>query len=747
MSDLQHQLAGYIDAIAAPVTAEEVIAPLPEPPRRRVWIAALAGAAAVIAPFLAFLALRGPDREDVVTPTTTVTSTTIEDEPGPTTTVADALIMVPDLVGLQESEARAMVEAMGLLLGVTLDPASEQPPGTIVAQERSAGETVAPGTVVAVMVSGASCRTYEPPPASPAPGEVEVQIMVDCDNPTQAPTHWWSLSRQVARGANPYEEALRGLLSGLTETEQTAGFISWFGPEDRSDALVSAQLSEGTLVADFNDRIIIDGITTSTGGLLFNAELHANLFRFPEVGAVELRLNGSCEAWSELFQSDGCRPLSRAEWEQRVEEWSLERTAADVEIVPIPPGGLAEGYVTSHITVRGDEIVWVAADGSAASVIVRFGVSQGPARSVTSDRRGGIAYLNAGRMHWLQAGAADALPMPWFFADDLIPIVAVDDVELPFSGPVVVTNPFGTGSPGVFDLGDEGVIPIVEDYLAAVRAGRPVSVALVVDGDGSFLVATNPQGEELLRLRMSSDVQPAVWIDDFDGRRVLVTRSSSEPAAAPQTSFLIDLVCGPACTGTFYTFGYADLSINGPFPASDGAAIAAGPWLELRACSADGLDPEVDVSAMPGETAGVVATLIRHAARCDVAALEAMAADAGTSLAIGAATVAFPIISAESAAGPYFIGADTAGPVRELYEALTSPFATVASAEGGTSHVWPSVAAGDVDWAGMSDAEAADLASRYGAEVVAASRIQGAWAGWSVEIDAQGRWSFFGTKG
>ena len=39
----------------------------------------------------------------------------------------------------------------------------------------------------------------------------------------------------------------------------------------------------------------------------FHAELHRNVFRHPEVDSAEFHFNGDCEAWSALFESDGCR--------------------------------------------------------------------------------------------------------------------------------------------------------------------------------------------------------------------------------------------------------------------------------------------------------------------------------------------------------------------------------------------------------------------------------------------------------
>ncbi len=78
-------------------------------------------------------------------------------------------------------------------------------------------------------------------------------------------------------------------------------------------------------MVDFNDAIIVNNMGTATGMVQFNAELHRNVFLHPEVNSVEFHLNGDCEAWSALFESDGCRVKSRADWEQDLAEWDPQR--------------------------------------------------------------------------------------------------------------------------------------------------------------------------------------------------------------------------------------------------------------------------------------------------------------------------------------------------------------------------------------------------------------------------------------
>ena len=87
----------------------------------------------------------------------------------------------------------------------------------------------------------------------------------------------------------------------------------------------SATLTDGRLVVDFNDAIIVNNMGTATGMVQFNAALHRNVFLNPEVDSVEFHLNGDCPAWSALFEADGCRVITRADWEQDLADWDQQR--------------------------------------------------------------------------------------------------------------------------------------------------------------------------------------------------------------------------------------------------------------------------------------------------------------------------------------------------------------------------------------------------------------------------------------
>ena len=127
--------------------------------------------------------------------------------------------------------------------------------------------------------------------------------------------HYKPVTRDHLPGMSPIESTLRHLLAGPTPEEQSGGFSSWFG-EETADALISLLIEDGHVIADFNDGIIVNNASTSSGSVGFNDELRVNLFAFEEVDSIEMRINGSCEAWSAYFESDGCWIVTRQAYEE-----------------------------------------------------------------------------------------------------------------------------------------------------------------------------------------------------------------------------------------------------------------------------------------------------------------------------------------------------------------------------------------------------------------------------------------------
>jgi hypothetical protein len=270
------------------------------------------------------------NQETTAPPTTTAPPATTT--PGPvdsTTTVVPpeptpGVVTVPGLSGLTLAEARQLLADTGLevfALPSAVDAAA------VVAQDPAPGVEVEEGSTVTVDVR--IVPTCNPPdPMAPGIGQVIITVMYECGNDTTFPGPGLGVARIVPEeGGEPIDRlewTLRSLLAGPTDDERAAGFGSFFGAAT-ADALNSVTITDGHVVADFNDAIIVNNAGTSTGSVFFNAELRRNVFQHTEVDSVEFRVDGDCEAWSGLFESDGCWVISRADWEQDLADWEVLR--------------------------------------------------------------------------------------------------------------------------------------------------------------------------------------------------------------------------------------------------------------------------------------------------------------------------------------------------------------------------------------------------------------------------------------
>ncbi|MBQ1023145.1 PASTA domain-containing protein [Micromonospora sp. C95] len=103
-------------------------------------------------------------------PTTASPSpTTASPSPPPTTSAAPAEVPVPPLVGLPEAAARAALDGLDLDYEVEYRP-SDQPEGTVIATDPEAGELVAAGDEVRLVVASAS-PSPSPPTTTEPPTE------------------------------------------------------------------------------------------------------------------------------------------------------------------------------------------------------------------------------------------------------------------------------------------------------------------------------------------------------------------------------------------------------------------------------------------------------------------------------------------------------------------------------------------------------------------------------------------------
>lgn len=304
--------------------------PQPSTPRLRRW----RGPAIALATFLgagvlgvaAWLVMFND--EDVADGSTLPPVTTTL--PSVTTTlppiVVPGVVSVPNLSGLTLADAQLLLADAGL--EVVALPNDLVGSAIVMAQDPAPGVEVDEGTVVTVDVQ--VTPTCNPPdPLAPGAGQVIITVFFECDGDGMYPSPGVGGARVVpeqgGEAIDRIEWTLRSLLAGPTPDERAVGFTSFFDA-GTADALNSVTLTDGRLVADFNEAIYVNNASTSTGGLYFNAELRANLFRHPEVDSVEFHVNGDCEAWSAFFQSDGCWVIPRADWDRDVAEWDQLRT-------------------------------------------------------------------------------------------------------------------------------------------------------------------------------------------------------------------------------------------------------------------------------------------------------------------------------------------------------------------------------------------------------------------------------------
>lgn len=298
----------------------------PSPTRLRRWrgpaiaLGTFVGAAVLGVAAWLVIANGDSDMADGGVPPTTVppvTTTTVPD------VVVPGVVSVPDLTGLTLAEAKGLLGDAGL--DVVALP-EDNDAAIVMAQEPAPGVEVDEGTVVTVDVQAiATCNP--PDPIAPGAGQVIISVFYECGNDDIYPTAGIGVPRIVpeqSEAVDRIEQTLQALLAGPTADEQAVGFVSGFDAAT-AEALNSVTLADGALVVDFNDAIIVNNMGTSTGMVQFNAELHRNVFRHPEVDTVEFHLNGDCEAWSALFEADGCRVISRTDWDQDLADWDTAR--------------------------------------------------------------------------------------------------------------------------------------------------------------------------------------------------------------------------------------------------------------------------------------------------------------------------------------------------------------------------------------------------------------------------------------
>ncbi len=174
------------------------------------------------------------------------------------------------------------------------------------------GSEVPPALRQGIASTSFACQDYEWEPEAPTD---EIAVLFPCEYPLDGDAiHYRPTERDLHPGMSPIESALRHVVAGPSAADRSVGFYSFFS-EETAGSLLSVSIANGSLIADFNDAILVNNASTSSGSAAFNDELRQNLFAFPEVDSVEFRVNGSCNAWASFFQFDGCWVVTRQAWE------------------------------------------------------------------------------------------------------------------------------------------------------------------------------------------------------------------------------------------------------------------------------------------------------------------------------------------------------------------------------------------------------------------------------------------------
>jgi len=181
-------------------------------------------------------------------------------------------------------------------------PASQSVPPSVVASPPATAPSAsgaAPGPACAEGSTGATSR----------PGTV--QVFFTCDGP-DATTSGVTTESTAADDAGRLAEAMRALLAGPTQADQAGGLVSWFSAATREHLRRVVIRADGSAVVDFvRFSSIIPNASTSAGMFRLLSEIRATAFQFDRVTSLELRFDGSCDAFWTWLGAGKCQMLLR----------------------------------------------------------------------------------------------------------------------------------------------------------------------------------------------------------------------------------------------------------------------------------------------------------------------------------------------------------------------------------------------------------------------------------------------------
>jgi len=139
-----------------------------------------------------------------------------------------------------------------------------------------------------------------------------LRIHYNCGNIIE-PSGATFIYRTVPRTAQRLGATMTELVKGPTDAERELGFGSFFSA-DTANAFRGVTISDGRAFIDFNAFEVPEAVTaTDQGRQFFVINIAANALQYDSVTSVEIRLGGSCQAFSELIGASGCTVVTQAD--------------------------------------------------------------------------------------------------------------------------------------------------------------------------------------------------------------------------------------------------------------------------------------------------------------------------------------------------------------------------------------------------------------------------------------------------
>ena len=220
-----------------------------------------------------------------------------------------SLVLVAVIAAAYFSIVQPRVERPGRPTAVTAAP---EVLGTTMT---TAAGVIAPPTTITA--APAVIPTCDVPAPEAADGTMAVRIAYPCPGTSRPGTHW--VTRRVARSDLVLTATVGEMVHGPTAAEQDAGFRSYWSQTD-DDVLQQLAMSNGVVYVDLMP--MPGGIPESPAeGVEWLSATAGTVFQFDTVRALELRLDGDCDAFWQSIGGTDCVRLQRTNWSRQLASW------------------------------------------------------------------------------------------------------------------------------------------------------------------------------------------------------------------------------------------------------------------------------------------------------------------------------------------------------------------------------------------------------------------------------------------